>query len=207
MTAKIIRVVPTEQYFSLNWQLGTRCNYDCMYCSPDWHDDHSRPHTLETLQLGWKQIFDATSHHQLPYKISFTGGELTSSKHFLPFVTWLRQHYNGHLFKLMFSTNGSATYRYYLELFDSIDNITFSLHSEHVHEKRFFDMILRLQQNIDQSRFIQVAIMNEFWNQDRIPLYIKLLQQAGVSYTVNEIDYTYQTRTFPIMKGRQTLYV
>lgn len=207
MTVRITQVIPTESYFSLNWEVGIRCNYDCMYCSPEWHDDHSRPHSLETLQQAWIKIFDATRHHNLPYKIAFTGGELTSNKHFLPFITWLRKNYHPHLFKLMFTTNGSATYKYYLKMFESMDNIAFSLHSEHVHEQKFFDMIIKLKQNIDSTKFIQVAIMDEFWNQDRIPLYKNLLDQHGISYTVNQIDYSYQTRTIPIMKGRQDLHV
>ena len=207
MTAKIVKVVPTEQYFSINWQVGIRCNYDCMYCSPEWHDDHSKPHSLETLQTAWLKIHQSTCYHGLPYKIAFTGGELTSNKHFLPFVTWLRQNYGKELFKLMFTTNGSATYKYYLKMFESMDNITFSLHSEHVDEQKFFDMVIRLKQNIDPMRFILVAIMNEYWNQERIPMYKELLDRHQISYTVNEIDYSYQTRSIPIMKGKLNLNV
>jgi len=176
-----------------------------MYCSPKWHDNHSKYHSLDTLQQAWIRLFDATCYHNLPYKIAFSGGELTSNKNFLPFVMWLRTHYDRYLFNLHLSTNGSANYKYYLKMFESIDNIAFSLHSEHVHEQKFFDMIIRLKQNIDSSRFIQVAIMDEHWNQDRIPRYKDLLDQNGISYTVNQINYSYQTRTIPIMKGKLDL--
>jgi len=202
---KIISVTPTEQYFSLNWQVGIRCNYDCMYCSPQWHDDYSQHHSLEKLQEAWIKIWEATKHHKLPYKIAFTGGELTSNKHFLPFVTWLRQHFDQHLFKLMLTTNGSANYKYYLKIFDSIDNVAFSVHSEHINEKRFFDIVLRLHQAIPANRFLQVAIMNEHWNQDRIQLYVNLLEKNNISYTINEVDYSHQTRIIPIMKGKLNL--
>jgi MoaA/NifB/PqqE/SkfB family radical SAM enzyme len=207
MNAEIIKVTPTEQYFSLNWRVNTRCNYDCMYCSPEWHDNHSGQHSLETLQQAWIRLFDATKHHDLPYKISFGGGELTSNKDFLPFVMWLRENYNDKLFKLLFTTNGSATYKYYSRMFKYMDNISFSLHSEHVHEKKFFDMIIKLKKTIDPSRFIEVIIMDEYWNQDRIPLYTQLLDRHLISYTVNQIDYSHQTRTIPIMKGKQDLNV
>jgi hypothetical protein len=178
-----------------------------MYCAPEWHDDNSRHHSLETLQDAWIKIWDATKHHGLPYKIAFTGGELTTNKHFSPFVAWLRLNYGPHLFKLMLTTNGSATYKYYLKMFESIDNIAFSVHSEHIDEKKFFDTVIRLRHNIGPDRFLQVAIMDEHWNRDRIKMYVDLLEKNSISYTVNEVDYTYQTRTIPIMKGRLNLEI
>jgi molybdenum cofactor biosynthesis enzyme MoaA len=202
MNSKIIAVNPTEEYFSINWQVSIRCNYDCMYCSTEWHDKHSPQHDLKTLQHVWKNIVAKTQHLNLPYKISFTGGELTTNKDFLPFVSWLRENYNQQLFKVMTTTNGSASYRYYFEMFKSIDNIAFSVHSEHIDEHAFFDKVIKLRNNIAKDKFIQVAIMDEFWNQDRIPYYIDLLEKNNVSYTRNQIDYSYQTRKIPIMKGK-----
>lgn len=207
MSATIIKVSPVEEYFSLDWQIGIRCNYDCMYCSPNWHDGYSKPHNLEKLQNAWTSIYNKTQHTNLPYKISFTGGELTTNKHFLPFVAWLRQNYNDKIFKLLLTTNGSATYKYYLKLFDAIDNITFSVHSEHINEQKFFNNIIKLRNNIDPAKFIQVAIMKEHWNLDRIPLYTQLLDKHKVSYNINEVDYSFRTRDIPILKGKLNLEV
>lgn len=204
---RVVSVRPTEEYFSLDWQIGIRCNYDCMYCSPEWHDNTSRHHSLEKLQAAWLSIYNKTRHYNLPYKIAFTGGELTTNKHFLPFVTWLRDNYNKDLFKLMLTTNGSATYKYYSKLIGSLDNITFSLHSEHVDEQKFFDMIINLKKNVDPKKFIQVAIMNEFWNAERIVKYQEILYQHDISYSVNDIDHKYQTRVYPIFQGKLNLDV
>lgn len=205
--SRIIAVRPTEQYFSLNWQVGIRCNYDCMYCSPEWHDDHSQHHDLEKLKEAWIKIYDRTQHLDLPYKIAFAGGELTTNKYFLPFLEWLRSNYNSRLFKLMLTTNGSATLKYYLKMFQYVDNITFSTHSEHINEKKFFDMIVELKKQIDSSKFIQVAIMDEFWNRDRIVLYKKFLDEHSISYSVNEINYAFKTRNIPIFQGQLNLEV
>lgn len=207
INSRIISVRPTEQYFSLNWQVGIRCNYDCMYCSPEWHDDHSQHHDLDTLKEAWTRIYDRTQHHGLPYKIAFAGGELTTNKHFLPFLEWLRNNYDDQLFKLMLTTNGSATTKYYLKMFRFVDNITFSTHSEHINEQKFFDMIVELKNHIDSSRFIQVAIMDEFWNRDRIKAYKKLLESHGISYSVNEINYAAKTRDIPIFQGKFNLEI
>jgi len=202
---QIIQVIPTEEYFSINWQLSIRCNYDCMYCSPEWHDNTSKPHSLETMKQAWESIFSKTQHLNLQYKIAFTGGELTTNKYFLPFLSWLRQNYDKHLFKVMITTNGSANYNYYFKMFKVTDNIAFSVHTEHIDEKKFFDMVIKLKQTIDSSKFIHVAVMDEYWNRDRIPIYTALLDQHEISYTVNQIDYSVQTRTHPIFLGKLNL--
>ena len=207
MESRIVQVTPTEEYFSVTWQVGIRCNYDCMYCSPEWHDNTSKHHSLEKLKEAWLRIYSKTQYLNLPYKISFTGGELTTNRHFLPFVTWLREQYGNKLFKLLLTTNGSATFKYYSKMFDAIDNISFSVHSEHINEQKFFDMIIKLKQQISKSKFIQVDIMNESWNKDRIPLYTDLLTKHNISYTINEIDYKFQNRVYPIFQGKLNLEV
>ena len=207
MDPRIVQVTPTEEYFSVTWQIGIRCNYDCMYCSPAWHDNSSKHHSLETLKEAWLRIYTKTQYLNLPYKISFTGGELTTNRHFLPFVTWLREQYGDKLFKLLLTTNGSATFKYYTKMFDAIDNISFSLHSEHVNEQKFFDMIVKLKQHISASKFIHVDIMNEYWNKDRIPLYTELLATHGISHSLNEIDHKFQNRVYPIFQGKLNLEV
>lgn len=204
---KIISIKPTEEYFSLNWQIDIRCNYDCMYCSPEWHNSSSGFKSLEELQNVWLNVFDKTKHLNLPYKISFTGGELTVNKNFLPFVTWLKNNYSEYLFKVLVTTNGSASTGYYQKMFEAVDNISFSLHSEHIDEQKFFNKLIQLRKKLLPNRFIHVDIMNEFWNQTRIPHYIQLLESNNISYSVNEIDYKYQTRTIPIMKGDLNLEI
>ena len=202
---RIVQVTPVPESFAISWKLTTRCNYDCMYCPTMWHDTTSTNHSLEVLQTAWHDIYSKTKSKNLKYKISFSGGEVTSNKHFLPFVAWLRENYNNHILKLLVTTNGSATLKYYTNLYQSIDNISFSVHSEHVNEQEFFDMILALKKSINHNKFLHVNIMNEFWNQERIPLYIELLNRHNISYNVNEIDYGLQTRSIPIIKGKFNL--
>ena len=47
--------------------------------------------------------------------------------------------------------------------------------------------------------------MNETWNQSRIPQYQKILQEHGISNSINEINYTLQTRPMPVFKGKLNL--
>jgi molybdenum cofactor biosynthesis enzyme MoaA len=204
---KIIKVTPIEKYFSLTWRITRRCNYDCHYCDRDWHDTVSPLHDQQKLQEAWINIYERTRHRGLPYKISFTGGEVTINRAFLPFVSWLRQNYGNDIFQLLVTSNGSASYNYYLKMFESIDNITFSVHSEHINEQKFFDKIISLKESMPARKFLHVAIMDEPWNQDRIPYYIELLDSHQISHSVRPIDFSHQTRDTPHLQGEMNFAI
>ena len=201
----VIRIDPIPNHFSITWNLGRRCNYDCMYCGADVHDNTSSHKDLNTLQANWTDIYQKTQGRGR-YKISFTGGEVTANKHFLPFVEWLRGNYID-IDQILATTNGSATYEYYLRMFQVVDNISFSTHSEHIDEVRFFDTMIQLKQNLPSGRHMHVNIMDEYWNSQRIPQYVDILNSHGISNMVNSIDYSKQIRTIPILKGKLNLAI
>jgi molybdenum cofactor biosynthesis enzyme MoaA len=207
MSDTIVRVTPVPEYFSLTWMLGSRCNYDCMYCPTELHDSTSRPHDLATMQQVWRNIYEKTQDKDLPYKISFTGGEVTANKNFLPLVKWLRDTYVD-IAMILLTTNGSASQRYYQDLSQYVESISFSTHSEFIDEQRFFDTVMAVDHvMIRPQKSVHVNIMNEHWNQDRIELYKKWLDQHNISYTVNQIDYTSATRTYILDQGVKNLAI
>lgn len=178
-----------------------------MYCSPEYHNNTDEMHSLEKLQKSWISLYSQTLERKLKYKIGFTGGEPTVNKNFLPFIQWLRSNYNNEIAQILVTTNGSANLRYYQRLYKYVDNISFSIHSEHVDEDKFFKMVIALKNNMLPNKFIHVNIMNEFWNQERIDYYKKILDSNSISYSVNEINYAYQTRSIPIFKGKLNLAI
>ena len=204
---RIVKVEPIDKYFSVTWRITTRCNYDCMYCPTELHDSTGKIFTLDKLKSYWESIYTKTHQKNLKYKISFTGGEVTINKYFLAFLEWLNIHYGDNIFQILVTTNGSASINYYRKLFKYVSNISFSLHSEHVDEKKFFDTVLILKKTLDNNKFIHVNIMNEFWNIDRIDTYKKILDSNDISYCVSEVDYALKTRKYPIMKGKLNLEI
>lgn len=201
----IYRIEPTDQVFSLAWNIGTRCNYDCMYCPTSLHDNYSKHVSLDLLKQRWQSVFSKTAHKNLPYKISFTGGEVTVNKSFLPLLRWIRENYQDNIAKILVTSNGSASLNYYTKLYALIDNLSLSFHSEHADEQKFFDLVIKLRQNLLPGKHLHVNIMNEVWNQHRIPAYQQILDRHNISNIVNNIDYAKQTRSFPIMKGESNL--
>jgi len=201
---KIIRLEPIENAIIFTWMIGARCNYDCMYC-PSWSHNDERPHhTFEDLKTVWSNFYSATRDKNLPYRISFTGGEVTANKNFLPLIEFLRQQNVS--IRMLVITNGSASKRYYQRLAALVDSISFSTHSEFFDEQKFFEKVFLIdQQMIRPEKSVHVNIMNEYWNQDRIDLYKQLLDDRGVSYSVNTIDYSAKIRDFPVQKGQLNL--
>jgi len=201
----IIKIQPVAPVFSITWNIGTRCNYDCMYCPTSLHDSYSKNSPLAVLQQRWQSIHEKTHQRELKYKISFTGGKVTANKQFLPLVEWLRTHYNNCIDQILLTTNGSASFQYYEKIFACVDNVSFSLHSEHVNEQLFFNKIIKLHQQLTPGKHLHVNIMNEFWNQVQIEKYVKLLSNHAISHSINSINYSIQTRSYPIMKGKLNL--
>ena len=190
----IISVRPTEQMFSITWMLGSLCNYDCMYCSPEWHDTHSRPHDLEDLKQAWQNVVQASRHLDLAYKISFTGGEVTANRSFLPFVTWLREQFDS-VRMISITTNGSASLNYYEKLAKKVEAISFSTHSEFMDEAEFFSKAQAIDRLMTRpTKSFHVNIMHEPWHAERIQDYVRFCQRHSISHSVNSIDMRYRVR-------------
>lgn len=202
--SRIIRIDPLPRQFSITWMLGSRCNYDCMYCPAELHDKTSDHHDLETLQSTWLQIIQQTQHLGLPYKISFTGGEVTTNRDFLPLIEWINtQPYDT---KFFLTTNGSASVNYYRRLAAAVDGISMSTHSEFMDEKKFFTTAREINKiMIRPEKSLHINIMDEHWNHDRIRLYKKFCQDHAISFSLNLIDYSRQIRSQVLHQGKANI--
>jgi MoaA/NifB/PqqE/SkfB family radical SAM enzyme len=202
----IISIQPTEKVFSITWMLGRRCNYDCMYCPPELHDKFSKHHDLLKLKEAWQNIHNQTAAKQLAYKISFTGGEVTANKHFLPFVAWLKENYN--ISAILITTNGSAGLKYYEKLTNYVDAISFSTHTEFMNEKVFFQKVVALNTlMIRPKKSFHVNIMDEYWAKERTKLYEQFCIKNQISFSINEINYLSKTREKILHNGKNNLEI
>jgi MoaA/NifB/PqqE/SkfB family radical SAM enzyme len=202
---KIIKIQPVPKYFTITWMLGAHCNYDCMYCPSELHDQSGHAHNLETMQQAWKNIHTKAKQQGLFFKITFTGGEVTANKNFLSLLQWIRKNYSD-VVQIGFTTNGSASLNYYTKLVEFVESISFSTHSEFMDEQAFFDKVINIDKlMIKPKKSLHVNIMNEYWNQDRIKLYQQLLDKHRISHCINEIDYSVKIREEILNKGKLNL--
>jgi len=203
---KIIRVEPVEKFISLTWMIGSRCNYDCMYCPEDLHDNTSAHPDLDQLKQIWISFYEKTKDQNLPYRINMTGGEVTANRSFLPLVEFIKNNFDG--IEIFVLTNGSASENYYKKLASLANCISFSVHSEFFNEQEFFHKVKTINDiMIRPTKSVHVNIMDEFWNQDRISLYKKYLDQLNISYSVNKLFYARQIREYPLKQGVHNLDV
>lgn len=185
---KIIRVEPAIPATSMTWMIGSRCNYACSYCPPELHDDTSAHPDLDQLKQVWQKFYSKTQHVGLTYKISFTGGEVTANRSFLPLIEYLRGNFN--IGQILVTTNGSASTAYYLRLAELVDAITFSTHSEYWNEHKFFETVIAVNKTmIRPEKSCHVNIMDEAWNRANFSRYQELLNRHNVSNSINLITY------------------
>ena len=205
----IVKVEPTESVFTINWFLDLYCNFDCMYCPSYFHSKDKTHKTFDQLVKFWLDILSKTSKKNLKYKISFTGGEVTTNKNFLPFLQWLDTNYGDIIQSMGFTTNGSAPLRYYIKAIKipSISYISFSTHSEFFNENKFFNTIVLLHKDvIELNKSMHVNIMNEYWNNNEILVYSKYLKNKNIPFSINEIDYSVKIRDFYIENKNNKRY-
>jgi MoaA/NifB/PqqE/SkfB family radical SAM enzyme len=202
----IIKVQPIDKYFRVNWRFDTRCNYDCCYCAPSWHQSTEPVKTLDELQLAWTNVIQLADQKKLPLQVSFVGGEPTANKNFLPFLEWIYSNFSDKIGMTGFSTNGSAPKKVYLRLIQLVDYISFSVHSEFFNEEKFFDTVIATKAaTAGSNKRVNVSIMDEPWNRERFEIYKKILTDNNVDWKINYIDWNLATRSFPIKNVSNTL--
>lgn len=199
-TSKIIRIDPVPRQFSTTWMLGSRCNYDCMYCPAELHDKTSKHRDLDVLKQVWKQVLERTVDLALPYKIAFTGGEVTTNRAFLPLIQWIRSTTSD--VQIFVTTNGSASFAYYKKLAALVNGISFSTHSEFINEAKFFSTAAKLNNlMVRPEKSMHVNIMDEYWNHERNKLYEEFCKKHNISYSVNHVGYDKSIRKEILRQG------
>lgn len=199
-TNKIISIRPFKENFQIHWLIGTRCNYSCSYCPPEWNSKTDKHLTYEQLTAAWEKIVKSTEHIKLvTYDLCIMGGEPTLNKNLLPFLKWLKESFNDKLDNVGIITNGTATKQYYKELLQYCKWITFSTHSEFMNEKKFFDMLIYIHNESKQTDCrIHVNLMEEEWHLDRNLEYENLLQHYNISYQKHKIVKVTNNKHLPV---------
>jgi hypothetical protein len=174
-----------------------------MYCPPTRHQIDPDMLSLNELQKYWIQIYEKTNHQKKPYKINFSGGEVTINKNFSPFLTWLHTHYGHNIKQMGVTTNGSASKSYYLNLFKNLNFISFSTHTEHINEDKFFESAVACAAyaKVTPGKSFMVNIMEEFWAESKVKQYREFCKTNNINYSISKIDYGLQTRPIPIFKN------
>ena len=129
----------TENVLPLDWSPTKRCNYDCSYCPPTVHDNHSPLPDLAELKQMATDIL--SPHKNRRVRISISGGEPTLWPDLLLFVQHLDSMLKRKRIRIM--TNGTASIQRLIEL-QQYSRLIVSLHHEYVSDKllnKFLDFL------------------------------------------------------------------
>ena len=170
-----------QHFFTIHWNVGKRCNYDCVYCPDNLHDYTSPHRSLESFQQIFKKI-ESQIPPKLYIKIWFTGGEPTINPNFLPFVQWLKKEYPERVKNLGLNTNGSRLPKYYKELSQWVEKIQFSSHFGFLKLDKFKDVLSVLP----LKKFsVNLMAEPEYW--DTVQNIVEFCEKGQINHHIKRI--------------------
>lgn len=133
----------------LDWAPTKRCNYDCTYCPPRVHDNHSPLPDLDDLKQMATEILQPHKNRRIMINIS--GGEPTLWPDLLPFVEHLNSQAQRKRIRIL--TNGTANIAKLIELQQHC-RLIISLHHEYVTDKLLNKFLKFLEQTPYDNRVV-----------------------------------------------------
>jgi len=123
-----------NKFFSINWNIGKRCNYSCTYCPPAVHDNFSPHMPFDTFKKAINKIQESISHKKI--QITFTGGEPTINPNFFKIVDYCVNLG----IKVFTNTNGTCTVKKMYKLIQA-GGAMVSVHAEFAQQKKLVGKI------------------------------------------------------------------
>lgn len=177
-----IRTVNSDP-FSIIWDTGRRCNYDCTYCEATRHNLHSPHKTLDEFKVTldfinkWTSLYNSKRKKSIRTNINFTGGEPTVNPNFWKLIEYIKQQPEE--YDLGLTTNGAWDIKNSQKIIDNFIGVTVSYHAEAapVLKERAIKNILTLAES---NIWLQVNVMlhADYWD-ETVSVY-NMLKSKGI---------------------------
>lgn len=148
--------------FSVVWDTGRRCNYDCTYCESTRHNNYSHHRSLEeliqTFDFIWKytDLYNSKRKEPINTNINFTGGEPTVNPNFWNLIEHINNTSNN--ISLSLNTNGAWSERFTKNIIDNFGGVSVSYHAEA--NKKLKDQVIKNILALKQGgKYLHVNIM------------------------------------------------
>ena len=154
--------------FTVSWILARFCNYNCSYCWPyarSSTSDHSAVglyfHTIDSIKS------QARENNFNEFHVSFSGGEPTAYKYFIPLVKYYANDSAATYQTIHMTTNLSPNINWWTRWVDATNtlnrrSITASYHAEFAKEQEFGDKCRHLMDNGVFVTINQVMVPEHF---------------------------------------------
>ena len=139
--------------FCVDWSIGTRCNYDCSYCSPAQHSK-TKPHlSLERWCTAWDLLYSKINT-QPDILLTILGGEPTINPNYLQMLSYASKPN----VKIVTTTNGTAHVDK-LKHIMSYGGLCISIHLEYCNIPKMIHKIHELAYHINDYNFLNISFM------------------------------------------------
>jgi len=186
---------------TITWFMGKRCNYDCSYCSPYYHDNYS-PHISKEKAFNFIDQLEKYSITQNKnFKINITGGEPFVHPNFIELLKYIKN--KKQLTQLVVVSNGSVPLKTYIESTEYITNLTISLHLEQDDSviNNTVDKILSL--NAVSGLFLNVNLMALPGKLEKIKQIINKFNENNIKFVLRKIDPPFENKDNFAKKGEE----
>jgi hypothetical protein len=178
-----------DKFFTVDWILGLRCNYDCSFCSPIHHNNHAPHRAFNEIKIAIDRIKTMGDN----INIVLLGGEPTVH----PNISDILKELDHPKFKFKtICTNGTRKLNWFEDHSKYINHITFSLHFEY-DWKRVLDTIIKYNEYPKHSNF-SVNVMAHHLHMDDVKNVVKLFDEKKISYSLRRIRW-------PVFKDNKRL--
>ena len=179
----------TNTMVHVDWFLGKRCNFDCSYCSPSIHDNHSAYPTIEKLLDYYNYLTNTIVENEKNKKtISyiFGGGEPTLIPSYIEFLEYITndKRFNSEIRTL---TNLTGSHKKLYRL-NQLCDVTFSVHLAYMTDK-FIDKVDKFLSIRDEtSKSLTVKFMYDKHYSNKIDTMLEILHKhKNLNYSVTPL--------------------
>lgn len=179
----------TNRMVHVDWFLGKRCNFDCAYCSPSIHDNHSLYPSYEKLLDYYEYLTQTISLNEKNRKTVsyiFGGGEPTLIPSYIEFLEYLKndQRFDNEI-RTLTNLTGSPEKLYRL---NQLSDLTFSVHLAYMTDKFINKVDKFLSKRDHTSKSLTVKFMYDKLYSNRIDTIIEVLKQhSNLNYSVTPL--------------------
>jgi len=136
------------------WNILKRCNYDCLYCWPEAHDNISLIPNIERCIQGFDNLYSKIEPSKV--NLTITGGEPFLIKD----LPKLLEHIKPKCSYLNILTNGSSSVDKMLKAGKHLDRLSISIHFGETKNKQELEQkIFRLKYELDCD--LKIRILND----------------------------------------------
>ena len=149
-------VTNIEKYFTVDWSVGSTCNFSCSYCPDELHNGSTSWIGINKLQQLLNKIYE---HTTLPLHFILSGGEITMDPKIKEKLDLIKSN-SGNIITCL--SNGSRTLRWWKDYQEIFDVLNLTCHTEEGNAEHMLEVAQLMNKTADVT--INVPMKHDDWD-------------------------------------------